>query len=165
MMQRPPGQAEIVEVQGEPLSPQDQFWLETARGAAKESVAALEEAAKQLITVTTLAQTIYFAAISFGDLKAALGLLAPAQRWPVVAALVFPLLFWLASLTFAVRVFKPETYRTNLDSPDLARETYEAIVAYKHRQLIGAHRLLAIGFVPLVINIAVYLIFVPAKPG
>ncbi len=164
-MAMPTEQTEIVEVAGEALTPLDSFWLETARGAAKESVGALEEAAKQLITVTTLAQTIYFAAISFGDLKAALGLLTPARRWLVVGALVFPLVYWLASLVFAVRVFKPETYRTNLDSPDLARATYEGIVAYKHRQLIFAHRLLAIGFVPLIINIVLYLILVPAKPG
>ena len=164
-MATPADETEIVEVQGAALTPLDRFWLDAARGAAKESVAALEEAAKQLITVTTLAQTIYFAAISFSDLKAGLGLLAPVQRWLVVAALIFPLMYWLASLVFAVRVFKPETYRTNLDAPDLAREMYEGIVAYKHRQLIYAHRLLVIGFVPLIINIALYLIFVPAKPG
>ena len=120
---------EIVEVQGEALTPLDTFWLETARGAAKESVAALEGAAKQLIAVTTLAQTIYFAAVSFGDVKAALGTLTRAQQWLVAVALVVPLILWLASLAFAVLVFKPETYRTSLDSPDLARQVYERVVA------------------------------------
>ena len=156
---------EIVEVQGEALTPLDTFWLETARGAAKESVAALEGAAKQLIAVTTLAQTIYFAAVSFGDVKAALGTLTRAQQWLVAVALVVPLILWLASLAFAVLVFKPETYRTSLDSPDLARQVYERVVAYKHRQLVRAHRLLAAGFVPLIINVVLYLVFVPPKPG
>lgn len=156
---------DIVEVQGEALTPLDGFWLDVARGAAKESVGALEEAAKQLITVTTLAQTIYFAAVSFGGVKAALGTLTREWQWLVAIALVVPLLFWLASLAFAVRVFRPETYRTSLDSPDLARQVYESIVAYKHRQLVRAHRLLATGFVPLIINVVLYLIFVPAKPN
>ena len=69
----------IIEVQGEGLTPLDSFWLDIMRGTAKESVGALEEAAKQLIAVTTLAQAIYFAAVSFGDVKAALGTLPPAD--------------------------------------------------------------------------------------
>lgn len=155
------GPNEIVEVQGEALTPLDGFWLETARGAAKESVAALEEAAKQLVNVTALAQTIYFAAVSFGAVKAALATLTRTQQWLAAAALVLPLACWLASLAFAVLVFKPETYRTSLDSPDLAQKVYKRIVAYKHRQLVRAHRLLAAGFVPLIINVVLYLVFVP----
>lgn len=159
------GPKEIIEVQGEALTPLDSFWLETARSAAKESVRALEEAAKQLITVTTLAQAIYFAAVSFGDVKVALGALTQTRQWLIAITLVIPLLFWLASLTFAVRVFKPETYRTSLDSPDRAREAYEEIVTYKHRQLGRAHSMLASGFVALIVNVIFYLIFVPAKTG
>jgi len=152
---------QIVEVQGEWPTPLDGFWLEAARGAAKESVAALEEAAKHLITVTALAQTIYFAAVSFGDVKAALVTLTRAERWLAAAALVLPLICWLASLAFAVLVFKPETYRTSLDSPDLAQKFYKEAVVYKHLQLVRAHRLLAAGFVPLIINVVIYLVFVP----
>jgi hypothetical protein len=154
---------EIIEVQGEALTPSDSFWLDMVRGAAKESVHALEEAAKQLIAVTTVAQAIYFAAVSFGDMKAALAALTPARQWLLAIALVVPLVFWLASLAFAVLVFKPKTYRTSLDSPDHAREVYDEIVAYKHRQLVRAHRFLAAGFVPLIINVVLYLIVVPAK--
>ena len=40
-----------------PLTVLDRFWLDTARGAVKESIAALEGAAKQMIGITTLAQT------------------------------------------------------------------------------------------------------------
>jgi hypothetical protein len=156
---------EIVEVQGEALTSSDSFWLDMVRGTAKESVSALEEAAKQLITVTTVAQAIYFAAVSFGGVKAALGSLTPARQWLVAISLIVPLIFWLASLAFAVLVFRPKTYSTSLDSPDHAREVYEEIVAYKHRQLLRAHRLLATGFIPLIINIVLYLIFVPATLG
>lgn len=125
---------------------------------------ALEDAAKQLIAVTTLAQGIYFAAVSFGDVKAALGGLDAGRQWLMVVALVVPLVFWLLSLAFAARVFKPETYSTSLDSPELAQRVYEKIVAYKNTQLVRAYRLLAAGFVPLIINVVLYLMFVPSKP-
>lgn len=147
-----------IEVQGEPLTALDRFWLETARGAAKESVGALEQAARQLVGIASLLQGIYFAAISFSDLKKAL-VVQNAQGWLLVALFISPIVFWLVSLFFAVRVFKPETYRTNLNSPDLARETYQEIVAYKHQQLRRAHAALVLGFVPLVVNIGVYLVW------
>ncbi|MGD0951737.1 MAG: hypothetical protein ABR985_04980 [Methanotrichaceae archaeon] len=60
---------EVVEVQAAQPSAMDRFWLETARSVSKESIGALEDAAKQLISITSLTQGIYFAAISFSDLK------------------------------------------------------------------------------------------------
>ncbi|HOO53519.1 MAG TPA: hypothetical protein PLM24_08660 [Methanothrix sp.] len=146
-------------VRGGSLTRLDRFWLETARSAAKESVGALEEAAKQLISVTSLIQAIYFAAISFSDLKESL-VVEGANDWLLVLLFVLPIVLWLTSLRFAVRVFKPETYKTNLSSPDLARSMYEEMVAYKHRQLRRAHLFLVLGFVPLVVNIVLYLAWI-----
>ncbi len=145
-----------IEIQPEPLTALDRFWLDTARNAAKESVGALEEAAKQLIAITSLSQGIYFAAISFGDVKKALPQFAPAWQWTITGALVLPLVCWLVALFFAIRVFTPQVYATNLDSPDLARETYEQVVAYKHAQLRRAHIALVIGFVLLIVNIIAF---------
>jgi hypothetical protein len=146
-------------VRGGSLTKLDRFWLETARSAAKESVAALEEAAKQLVSVTSLLQAIYFAAISFSDLKGSL-VVEGEIRWALVLLFVLPIVFWLASLGFAVLVFKPETYRTNLSSPDLARLMYREIVGYKHRQLQRSHLFLLLGFVPLVVNIVLYVVWI-----
>jgi len=117
---------------------------------------ALEEAAKQLISITSLTQGIYFAAISFGDLKKAL-VIHDWQGWLLILLFVSPIVLWLVSLTYAVRVFSPETYKTNLQSPDLAREMLQNIVAYKHKQLRLAHKALLLGFVLLVVNIIAYL--------
>ncbi len=145
-----------IEIQPEPLTLLDRFWLETARNAAKESVSALEEAAKQLIAIASLSQGIYFAAISFGDIKKALPQFALAQQWAITGALVLPLACWLVALAFAIRVFVPQRYATNLDSPELARETYEQVVAFKHAQLRRAHVALALGFVPLIVNLVLF---------
>lgn len=38
---------------GEPVTELDEFWLQTARDAIKESISSLEEAAKQLISAVT----------------------------------------------------------------------------------------------------------------
>jgi len=121
--------------------------------------AELEEAAKQLISATSLLQAIYFAAISFSELKEGL-VVEGTKDWLLVLLFVLPIVLWLASLCFAVRVFKPETYRTNLSSPDLARSMYGEMVAYKHRQLRRAHQFLVLGFVPLAVNIVLYLAWI-----
>ncbi len=158
-------QSHAPEIQGEPLTPLDRFWLDTARNAAKESAASLEEAAKQLIGITSLSQGIYFAAVSLSDVKKGLAQFAGQQQWLIVAALVVPLVLWIVSLWFAIRVFKPETYKTNLNSPDLAREMYYEVVAYKKKQLQRAYLALVLGFAPLVVNVVAYLVYfpVPAK--
>lgn len=145
-----------IEIQPEPLTALDRFWLETARRAAQESVSALEEAAKQLIAITSLSQGIYFAAISFSDIKKALPQFALAWQWAMTSALVLPLACWLVALVFAIRVFVPQLYTTNLDSPDEARDTYAHIAAYKHAQLRRAHVALVLGFVPLLVNVVLF---------
>jgi hypothetical protein len=150
-VQNPP-----TEIQPEPLTALDRFWLETARHAAKESVRALEDAAKQLIGITSLSQGIYFAAISFGDIKKALPQFAPAWQWTITGALVLPLVCWLVALFFAIRVFVPQIYTTNLDSPEETRDTYAHIAAYKHAQLRRAHLALVLGFVPLIVNVVLF---------
>jgi len=146
------------------LTALDRFWLDAAREMTKESVKALEEAAKQVIAVAGFSQSVYFAVVSFGDLKKALDMLPTGVQICLVAALTLPLLFWIGSLAFAIRVFKPETYASNLESPDAARDTYREIVAYKQTQLGRAHRFLVLGFLPLVVNIVAYLLLAPVKP-
>ncbi len=151
---------EAVEVPSGQPSAMDRFWLETARSASKESIGTLEEAAKQLISITSLTQGIYFAAISFSDLKKAL-VVQDWHGWLLVLLFASPIAAWLVSLAFSVRVFTPETYKTNLQSPDLAKDMLQDIVAYKHKQLKSAHKALLVGFVLLVVNIIVYLGWIP----
>ena len=153
--------SDIPEVQGAALTELDKYWLATTRETAKDSIKALEEAAKQLIALTTFSQGLYFAAISFSDLKKALDSIPVFGKLIVVLILVFPLLFWLGSLAAALLVFHPKTYETNLSSPDLACDDFNKIVAYKHLRLKISHLLLLSGFVPLVMNILFYLLLIP----
>ncbi len=141
--------------QGLPVNEMDRFWLNVTRDAVKGSIGALEEAAKQLISAVSLLQGIYFAAISFSNLRELLQ--QNAYEWPLILLFVSPIVLWLACLAFAVGVFVPKTYETNLNSPTKAKKTYVEIVATKHGRLKIAHKLLLAGFVPLAVAIVVYL--------
>lgn len=141
---------------GEPLTEMDEFWLETARNAVKESVSSLEEAAKQLIGAVTLVEGIYFAAVSWSDMKTIMAVTG-WMAWLRIALFVSPIVLWLVCLFFAVRVFTPETYQTNLSSPDLAEKFHRELVRYKHRNLKRAHRALLAGFALMLAAVVVYL--------
>lgn len=136
----------------------DTFWIETARGLAAESVRSIEEAARQVIAIASLAQAAYFAAVSFSRVHEALARYAIGEQGIIALALVSPLVCWVISLYFAVRVFKPETYQTNLDSPELAESLYREVVAYKRRQLQAAYWFLVLGFAPLIANVVTVLL-------
>jgi p-aminobenzoyl-glutamate transporter AbgT len=141
---------------GEPVTELDEFWLETARTVVRESVASLEEAAKQLIGAVTLVEGIYFAAISFSDLSKVMAVQGTEADLRILL-FVSPIILWLVCLFFAVRVFTPKTYKTNLSSPQLAEQLYQELVSYKHRNLKRAYWALLAGFVPLVMAVVYYL--------
>ena len=148
---------------GEPITELDEFWLETARTAVRESIASLEGAAKQLIGAVALVEGIYFAAISFSDLRSVMAVQGTEANLRIVL-FVSPIVLWLICLFFAVRVFTPKTYKTNLSSPELAEKVYREMVGYKHRNLKRAYWALLAGFVPLVVALVYYLLLLDG-PG
>ncbi|VVB72324.1 Uncharacterised protein [uncultured archaeon] len=151
------------------LTNEDSFWLQVGHDATKEAVGRQEEAAKQLITITSLLQGIYFAAISFSDLKKALGAqnFIGSQLFALVALFAGPILIWLISLSFAICVLVPVKRLTILNSPDLIRKMYSEAIDYKSRNLHYAHLALLLGFVLLMVAIFVYLVWiqVPSSKG
>lgn len=157
------GKGDAFDTKGEPVTDLDEFWLQTARGTVKESISSLEAAAKQLISAVTLVEGIYFAAVSFSDLQKVMAVQG-TDAWLRIILFVSPIVLWLICLFFAVRVFTPETYKTNLSSPQLAESVYREMVGYKHRNLKRAYWALMAGFVPLVIAVVYYLKFLDG-PG
>jgi hypothetical protein len=79
------------------------------------------------------------------------------QAWLRIGLSVLPIVLWLICLFFAVRVFTPKNYDTNLSSPQLAEEFYRELVGYKHRNLKRAYWALLAGFAPLVVSVVCYL--------
>lgn len=151
----------IAATQGGAQTPLDRFWIEAVRNSAKGGPDKLEEAAKQLITITSLSQTIYFTAISISEVKKGTANLPPQLYWGFIVVLVIPLLAWIASLIFAIRVFKPEIYNLNLNSPSQAEEFMNRVTEYKDKQLQWSYRLLILGFGLLVITVVLYFVFLP----
>lgn len=138
----------------------DEFWLETGRSLTKESINSLENAAKQLITAVTLLQGLYFAAISFSDIKTAMDVEGLAG-WFKIILFTGPIILWLGCLSFAVQVFKPKSYPTNLQSPDIIRANLKEIVETKKTKLDQAYVLLQIGFVVLIAALLYYIKYLP----
>lgn len=150
---------------GKPVTDDDVFWMKIGQGVVKDAVGRVEEAAKQLISITSVLQGIYFAAISFSDLKKAL-VIVDLQGWLQAALFVSPIIIWLISLGFAIRVLVPVARKINYVSPDEMRKKYLEIIEYKYRHMQRAHLALVLGFVPLVFNVFVYLawIHMPVQP-
>ena len=149
----------MMEIQGQTLSSQDRFWLDTVKGLTNASITSTEEAAKQIIGLVTLLQGFLFAVVTISDLKTKLALLAgQVNFWILLVLIILPIGCWIASLWLSILVFLPETYFVSLSSPDISRETFFEIVQYKHKRLLQAHVALASGFVPLFVAVVVYLL-------
>jgi hypothetical protein len=152
------------------------YWLKVKREASAGSLTPLEEAAKQVVVITSLLQGIYFAAISFSNIKQVGN---TSNMWfnLFVGISLITIALWMASLYFATRVFVPEIYSSTLNQTTttsnqaeftnqviLIREAFDKISTYKHQKLTTAVELLWWSFIPFALNILIYLIFLPAPP-
>jgi hypothetical protein len=153
-------------VQGEIFSSLETFWLQAGKDAIKGAIDKQEEAAKQIISITSILQALYFAAISFSDLKKSLFQqnLQDIQLFALVILFISPIVIWLISLRFSISVLVPITRHTDLNSPYDIREMYRAAIDHKARQLRRAHLALVLGFLPLIFNMIIYLIWIQVLP-
>jgi len=128
-----------------------EFWREMARDVVKNSPAAIEETAKQLIGIAGILEGLYFHAIAFTDLRGKV-----TDFWPLVAYLA-PLIFWLFSLMAAGLVFFPRAYRVNINSSEAAKRLHEDVVPRKYLCLVLSLVWLVVGVVFLIVALAFYL--------
>lgn len=125
------------------------YWEQVGREAVIKAIDSIEEAGKELVSVMTLLQGVYFAALSLGDLNS---IVCP---W-VLALLVAPAPVWLVGVAFAMRAFVPRDYRrTDQEEP---RQFYERIMEAKRRDLRRAQAALLVSMVLLLAAMSVYLI-------
>lgn len=166
--------ADIPNVEGEPVTPEDFFWQEIMQNLAKDSVTKIEDAAKQLVPINTLLATIYFAVVSFTDLHSNISnlwdsfsaysilqnepfLFHVIYKWFFVLSFSIPILTWILSLYYVSKVLKPVRYHTDYNSPSRSRKSYEYICDQKYKMLQQAYRPLILGLLILFINIFIYL--------
>lgn len=132
---------EIIE-EGIPLSTEEEFWMSKMREMAGNSVKSVEEAAKQLIAMITVLEGIYTAVLAFSGIKE----IPKGSLWAVIFY-ASPILLWLVSLFFALRVFKTQKYRYYSNSPDSAKAIFNKIRDFKYRNLNWSYYFVCVSFV------------------
>ena len=137
------------------------FWRGVIESVYKDSLKSFDEAAKQVVSITTLLKAIYVSVVSFSEVREGIRSLQDFQQELITFLLLLPLIFWLLSLLFATQVFIPREYPTNLASPEKLQDTYQRIARDKSSTLKKSHLLLILGFIPLLINIIYFLLFFP----
>jgi hypothetical protein len=118
------------------------------RRAWLQAIDSMKDAAKHLVSITTFLQAVYFAAISFGDLRKVL-------TGPLTVIFVPPVVLWLAALGLALQVVIP------VGRPEPLEDTYTR----KRRWLQAANWVLWTSFLALLADIIYYLLFVPPPPA
>lgn len=148
------------------------YWLRLRREAGPASLTPLEDAAKQVVVITSLLQGIYFAAISFSGVKQ-VGTTSNIWFNVFIFLTLLTVIFWMTSLYFATRVFVPESYKlpesgSESGQPEAQaeeiRRAYESISTYKHGKLTTAVQFLCFSFIPFAANVIIYLALLPAPP-
>ncbi len=143
-------------------------WRAVGNEAPVQAITRIEEAAKQLIGLTTLLQGIYFAIFAFSDVRKQVGALNfPIPHGLVLLLFFIPLLLWLISLYCATRVFVPQPRPVvNLNDMSISgwqniKQTYEQTAEKKLRWLRWSHILLVTSFGVLVILLVVLALLPP----
>lgn len=132
------------------------FWRENAQKLVSESISTIEESAKQLITINSVLEGIYFPAITFSDIKPVIS--------PFIAAIYLaPVLLWLLSLVFAILTLSPKNYAVNINSSSDSKDRFNEIVSKKHMMLKWSEFFLIFSFIALFVALAHYLMFIPVK--
>jgi hypothetical protein len=125
-----------------PVEP-NPFWKKNAEKLVGESISAVEDTAKQFVTVTGLLQGIYFHAIAFSDIR-------QAEGYSVLIYLA-PLVLWVLSLIFAVMVLTRKMYKININSTSNSKKIFEDMVKIKYRYIRISGFFLILSFVALAI--------------
>jgi hypothetical protein len=142
---------------GENPTPEDIFWVSCLKARIANSIQILEDTAKQFITITSFSQTVYFAAISFSEIKKSLHLFPLNIRFIIVVLLVIPLICWVYTLICATFALSFKLDDTNINSPSDAEDSYKKKLRFKSTQLNNAFISLIFGYIFLILNIFFYL--------
>ena len=139
-------------------------WRKVANEAPVQAISRIEDAAKQLVTLTGLLQGLYFAVFAFSGLHERI-----TNRGLLLFA-TLPVGLWLVSLCCATLVFVPRVWEgTDLDNQSpgawlALRDTYYAVSRQKLARLHWAHGFLIASF-GVVFALLLALAFVPAAPA
>lgn len=150
-----------------------EYWRGVINAAPVEALARVEEAAKQLIGLTSILQGLFFAIFAFSDVrKQIVGIHIPVLI--LLAWLIFflPIILWFISLLCAAQVFIPKV-RSDTDLDDRGeqawrrlRDAYESVVTEKLQWLRRSHLALIFSFGAVLLLLVTFLLLtVPSTTG
>jgi len=138
--------------EGIPLTLDEEFWMTKMKDITADSIKSIEEAGKHIIGMITVMQGIYAAVLAFSGIKE-----IPEANILSAIFYVSPILLWLISLFFALRVFITKKYVYYTNSPDSAKDTFLKISACKQKNLKISYFFLCLSFVIAVLGILYWL--------
>jgi len=163
---------------GQPLDPEEEqllkesaeYWRRVWNEIPVQSLTRVEDAAKQMIVVTTGLQGLYVAIFAFSNIRSQV-ITTPGGVPGVLVLLLFftPVVCWLVSLFSATRVFIPRVQvGVNVNEVSVSawrkvKDAYGRTSEEKLRWLQYSHRWLIASFV-LVLIAVVVLVFLPTTP-
>ncbi len=130
-----------------PGQPDDELWLAQGRKMVEDSLPAVREAAKALMTGLGVLQGIYVAILGFGDF-------ARHMSPPAAAVFALPLLAWLTALHSCLSVMKTKEHTLSLLSPEEIRNNHEHVLKDKQQSLTDAFWRLTVGLILAALLIA-----------
>ena len=130
-----------------PDRPDDDFWLAQGKKAIEDSLPAVREAAKALMTGLGVLEGIYVAILGFGEF-------AKEVTWPLAGLYALPLLAWLVALYSCLSVMKTKAYSLNVFAPEQIRDHHAQVLTDKQRNLTYAFWELTVGLVLAVILVS-----------
>lgn len=165
-------------VQGQQFDPDEEKLLqETAKHwravwneAPVQTLTRVEDAAKQMIVITTGLQGLYVAIFVFSNIRAQVVATLGGVSGVLVLTLFFmPLVCWLVSLFYAIRVLVPRVRpgvnfnEVGVNAWQKVKDAYGQVNEEKLRWLQYSHRWLIASFVFVLIAVVV-LVFLPTAP-
>ena len=165
-------------VQGQQFNPDEEkilqemteHWRKVWNEAPVQALTRIEDAAKQMIVVTTGLQGLYVAIFVFSTIRAQV-MAAPGGVFGVLVLVFFstPVVCWLMSLLYATRVFVPYVQpdvnfnEVSASAWQKVKGAYGSVSEEKLRWLQRSHRWLIASFV-LVLLAVMVLVLLPAAP-
>ena len=119
-----------LEVEGQPPSPENQFWRQAIQEIRKDSLKTVTDMGKQLIALVTLLSGLYFHAITFSK--------SPQGYTDVQVLFVGPLVLWMLCLLAATLVLFPFPFKASPYNPEEAQQLILRSLKWKYGFLVTA---------------------------
>jgi hypothetical protein len=147
-----------------------EHWRKVWNETPVQAITHIEDAAKQLIAITSAVQVLYAAIITFSSIRIQVSSVQwVLPGWLLLVLFCTPLVCWLISLAYATRVFVPRIHpgvnfnELSISAWQRVRDAY-GVVAEKKLHWLHRSQQWLIGSFVLVLLAVVLFVLLPAPP-